>query len=83
MGEKAYFKLLVDLNGEVVGAELTQEGKDAGCVLTQGREVTPDFLAGKFIKHQNWSTTESGAIKLSSSPGCIIYIGGWPICICC
>ena len=83
MEKKTYFKLLVDMDGEIVGAELTEDGVEAGCKLTQGKAVTTDFLKEKFERHPNWSTTGSGAIKLSSSPGCIIYIGGWPICICC
>ena len=80
---EAYFTLSVDKNGDIVRAELTNEGRKAGCVLKQGKEVTPDYLAEKFIQHPNWSMTASGAIKIWGSPGCIIYIGGYPICICC
>ena len=81
--KQAYFKLLFNQNGEVVGAELTPEGEERGCVLWQGDEVTPEFLAKKFAEHRKQEAIGSSIIKLSGSPDCIIYIGGFPICICC
>ena len=84
MIKQALFKLSFNQNGEVVGAELTPEGKEKGCILKQGRDqVTPDFLAERFSEHKNVEAVEISVIKLSGSPDCIIYIGNIPICICC
>jgi len=82
--KEAYFKLLFDMNGEAVGAELTELGSEMGCILKQSsEEVTPDFLAKKFSEHKKFKAVESSMIKLSGSPNCIIIICGWPICFCC
>jgi hypothetical protein len=79
----ADFTVFYDNNGNIKFAKLTDQGRDRKCKLTQGDDFTTKFLFKKIAKHKNIETLQNNWIKLSGSPDCIIYVDGWPICVCC
>ena len=78
--EDADYILFYDKNGKVKGAKLTDAGVKKKCKLTQGKDVD---LKDIYQKHTKAEALAVDVIKFSGSPDCIIYIGGWPVCVCC
>ena len=82
--EAANYKLYYDNNGDILYAELTSAGISSKCELTQGPDKVNDkFLKELYKKHEIAEPLGNNAIKFSGSPDCIVYIGGWPVCVCC
>ena len=53
-------------------------------IIAEGDKVTPKFVQDIISKRgDKVEIKPQTAVHVYGSPGCIIYIGGYPICICC
>ena len=70
-----------DESGEVCEVEAIPPCR----VIAEGvKEVTPEFVQDIIsTKGDKVEIKPQTAVHVYGSPGCIIYIGGYPICICC
>jgi hypothetical protein len=82
--DDSYYTLFYDNNGKIKNAALTENGTKKNCTLVQGREnVNQEKLRTLFKEYPVVEAISVDVFKFSKHSGCIVYMGGHPVCICC
>jgi len=68
--------------GEIVDI-MPAPGKDKKCSKIEGKENVYKKLIELLNEGYEIEAIGKDLFKLYKNPSCIIYVGGWPICICC
>lgn len=79
----AIFAVYYDQNGDIVKVDVTEYAKKGCKVRAEGKELTNELIAKIIAEHSRVEIIDGNIIHCYGSPDCWIWIGGFPICICC